>query len=191
MAETINPDKLPPGHAVFQEKDKNAIIAYKGKLYDNRSGEPLPLDFQWLKDRNFTLSPAVIPFLQKERSKVAETKKCTSCQWGELPVSAKFCSECGTTQPERILRPADDSMLQEFLKAMDPADPFAVMDMLGPQRSPRPIEQVTPEEMARIAYQEGLAPSAIAVPGEGSRPTAAKGEITARGTVNFSAPPRR
>lgn len=187
----IDPEKLPPGHAIFAEEGKNSIIAYEGKLFNPRSGEPLPLDFQWLKDRNYSLSPAIIAFLGSTRPKKSETKKCASCHYAELTLSAKFCPECGNPQPAQLVKPGEDSVLEEFLKAMDPSDPFAAFDVLVPPKAPRPVENITPEEMARIAYQEGLSTSASGVPGEPPRATAARGEIKTHGQVSFSAPPRR
>lgn len=152
-----------PGHQIFKEDGKNTVVAFMGQLY-SIAGTKLPHDPKELVRRGFTMTKEMANvFLNKVER---ETK---TCQCGlKIPMSHKFCSSCGFQQP--VLEAAsNDDMLVKVLQAIDPSNPFALVDTLKEREvsRARPEDFVTKADLERdIQATLGRLGAQIAVPGE-------------------------
>lgn len=181
---SLTPGKFPPGHAVFQEKDKEMVVVFMGQTYNER-GQWLPVNATKLIEAGYTWNQNLADHLRSVTPQ-SKTKTCISCSFEDLPMSAAFCFKCGAPQPNKIINPDEDN-LTTLLQYMSPNDPFACL------RPPQPLpERVTAEQLmpteadiAADAYREQLPITVEAVPGEGAHPTKASASLKPHGQVSF------
>ncbi len=185
--QVLDKDRLPPGHARFQEQGCSAVIVYNQTLYDGR-GRRLRHDVKWLRANNYTVCPTMIQML-KPHQKKREYRECVECSFPSLPVSSKFCSECGARQPELVWTPGAGGDGEELKKLIDPSDPFGSLAALEsePEVSERSVVRMPTEEEL---LQEAVSEFSASYVGVDGRPMDSNPQLSVkqRGQVGFKVP---
>lgn len=181
--DSLDPDNLPPGHALFQTKDRAMVIGYLDALYTER-GARLPLDRKAIEQAGILVTPEIINFIKVNAKNQKRTRSCTSCGVKDMPLDAKFCHKCGTEVSVQVPN-AEDELLSGLIRIA--ADPLSALRVTGEAAARVPEESYMPtaQDMAR-AVQEARLPSQLSgVPGEPPRPTKLEPNIQEAGQVSF------
>jgi len=147
---------LPPGHCIFKAQGKmKGLIICNGHPYD-LAGRLLPLDVAKLRADGFMMNEDIQRqlALNLQKTEAVKVKNCHACS-AEIPLTSKFCAECGTSQ--QVWVPGSDAEGDALSKLIDPENPLGSLDALSVDPTDLPQRETPDEIFARLNAGEAQA----------------------------------